>query len=251
MWFEVLFVRSNLVSKLKGGVSGLMRAIVDLFFCLDGHDVGRSGILLKLPTDVYVQVFLKLGIVIADEAALHIMFVCKGAGGLKPCLLCQNVFNTKNTRGIVASDGTGWAVAHDCTESAKLVLHTRATIDAICRRLAAAHAGMSKPAFAELRTRLGWNFIDGSLMETSRHRAIADPTSIAMYDWMHVFFVQGVFNIHLGLLMQTLIHFNISYSMLEEYMDLWHWPHHLESRIATSNGVAQLEGERCLQSDGE
>lgn len=173
---------------------------------------------------------------IADESALHSIFGCKGAGGLKPCLLCQNVFNTRDTRGIVATDESGWAVAHDCCDSGKLVPHTTGTIDAICRRLSAARLEMTKGAFNDLQTRLGWNYIDGGLMELRHHRQLVDPTWFAVFDWMHVFFVSGVFNIHMGLLIEELAQVNVTCKMLNEYVDQWHWPVHIESKSGGSNG---------------
>ena len=98
MWFEVFFGRSSSVNKISGQVSAVFRAILDLFFNPAGHDFSRSGVLLGLPDGTFVQVFLKLHIVIADEVALHFMYMCKGSGGLKVCLLCQNVFNAKVVR---------------------------------------------------------------------------------------------------------------------------------------------------------
>lgn len=236
MWYEVLFARSTHVNKVAGQVSAVFRAILDLFFNPTGHDFSRSGVLLQLPDGAFAQVFLKLHVVIADEAALHGMYMCKGAGGLKPCMLCQNVFNAKEVRGAVEADDSGWAVAHTCGDAGKLVLHTTATIDAVVRRLATAKPVMGKTAFDELQTRLGWKFAVGSLVESTRLLRIADPTEHALYDWMHVFFVQGAFNIHMGLLAQALRGFSITYKMLDEYVGEWRWPVHLGSKVGRSSG---------------
>ena len=236
MWFEVFFGRSSSVHKISGQVSAVFRAILDLFFNPAGHDFSRSGVLLGLPDGTFVQVFLKLHIVIADEVALHFMYMCKGSGGLKVCLLCQNVFNAKEVRGAVDADGSGLAVAHTCHDYGKLVLHTTATVLAIVRRLASAKPVMKNGAFKELQTRLGWKFEGGSLVESTRHLRIADPTEHALYDWMHVFFVQGVFNIHMGLLATAVQVFSITYNTLDVYVGQWRWPVLLESKIAKSGG---------------
>lgn len=236
MWFEVFFGRSTTVNKIPGQVSAVFRAILDVFFNPVGHDFSRTGLLLGLPDGTFVQVFLKLSIVIADEVALHFMYMCKGATGLKTCLLCQNVFNANDVRGVVAADSSGWAVAHTCHDSEKFVPHTTATVIAIVRRLAAAKATLGKGAFKELEIRLGWKFAGGSLIESTRHLQIADPTEHAVYDWMHVFFVQGVFNIHMGLLATAAHDFSITYSTMEDYVSRWRWPVILESKIGMSNG---------------
>ncbi len=59
---------------------------------------------------------------------------------------------------------------------------------------------MKKGEFVELQTRLGWNFAPSGLVFNNRWRDIADPTKHCMYDWMHVWFVSGVWNVHVGLM---------------------------------------------------
>ena len=66
---------------------------------------------------------------VADEAAVHVLYGCKGQAGIKPCLLCANVFDRKEVRGIVDADSTGISVhhtEHDCT---KLVPMTMSMLD--------------------------------------------------------------------------------------------------------------------------
>ena len=134
-WFEVLFVRTNLVGTVKGGVSSLMRALMNAFFNPSTHDLRRSGVRLDLATGNNLHLWMSLDIIVADESALHSMFGCKGAGGLKPCLLCQNIFNFKNERGISEGDQGGWVQTHACTDSSKIVLHTPESITAVINRL--------------------------------------------------------------------------------------------------------------------
>ena len=52
VWFEVLFVRSNLVGTVKGGVSSILRALLNTFFNPNTHDLRRSGVCLRLKTDI-------------------------------------------------------------------------------------------------------------------------------------------------------------------------------------------------------
>jgi len=248
MWFEVMFARTKRVNEVKGSVSGVLRVIVEMFFGSTGYHFRTNGVFLPLEGGMFVHVFLELDIIIADEAALHGFYVCKGSSGLKCCMLCQNVFNSKDTRGIV--DGAGWAVSHDCHQTEKLVLHTRGTIDCICRRLAAARVEMSKSNFKELQIRLGWNLVPGSVMETSELRGIVDPTLHAVFDWMHVFFVQGVFNVHMGLLLQSLAAFNITCKMLDDYLHQWHWPVHLETKVGQSNGPLSAKRLQTFKKTG-
>lgn len=241
MWFEILFARTSRVNKVQGRVSAVMRAVVELFFNELSHDFGRTGVFLELAGGSFVHMFLKLDIIIADESALHGMYVCKGAGGLKPCMLCQNVFNTNETRGIVDSSVAGWAVTHDCDDSSKLVLHTSGTIRAVVRRLTAARGTIKKEDFDELQVRLGWSFVPGSLLLDARLLNLADPTIHCVFDWMHVFFVQGIFNIHVGLLVKELRPHRISYGTLHEYVGIGIGPFYSRAKL-------QSPGARCLRN---
>ena len=238
MWLEVRFVRSTVAQAIEGGVSALLKALLlQLFFNAGSHDFSTSGIVLPLPTGD-VRIFMKLEVVIADEAALHALYTCKGSGGLKPCLLCSNIFNFQVDRGIVEGDATGFAQYHTCNESRKLVAHTPGTIRGIVRRLQAASVHLSNAAFGELQTRLGWSHVGGSVVLDQRSLAICEPTQHACYDYMHVFVVNGVFNHHVGHLIAAVKSLaDIRYATLDRYVSEWRWPRALDAKVhATAGG---------------
>ena len=227
-WMELTLVRSTVVNNdIQGGMSALFLASLKLFFDKDGHDMALAGISVKLFDGTVARIFMKLAIVISDEAALHSIFACKGSSGLKPCLLCQNVYNFKNVRNIVENDTTGNAQYHTCHDWRKLKLHTPSTIKAIASRLSAAVATMTKTNFTELETRLGWNYIPESLIFSPDARKICDLTSCVVFDWMHVFFVNGIFNSHSGVMMWTFKSYGITYEKLRKYVEEWHWPSYM------------------------
>ena len=72
---------------------------------------------------------------VADELAVHVLYGCKGQSGIKPCLLCANVFDGKEVRNIVTADQTGLAVHHTEPDSTKLVPMTMGMLDWVVRRL--------------------------------------------------------------------------------------------------------------------
>ena len=47
------------------------------------------------------------------------------------------------------------------------------------------------------------------------------PVECFWYGWMHVFFVQGVFNMRVCHLMADLRPFYVTYKVLNAYMHLW------------------------------
>ena len=205
-------------------MAALFMAALNTFFNDQGHHMELAGVSLKLFDGSTIRIFLKLSVVISDEAALHAMFACKGSGGLKPCLLCLNVYNFKNARNVIEHDRTGISQPHTCTEWRKLKLHTTGTVTAIANRLSSAVMIMGKTNFAELETRLGWNYVPESVIFQPNGMRLCDPTKCVVFDWMHVFFVSGIFNTHAGLMMWTLKEYGITYGMLETYLAQWHWP---------------------------
>ena len=240
---ELCLVRSGLVKEIPGELSAVFKALANTAFLNQhSHDLSLGGLHLTLADGSPLHVFLSIEIVISDEGALHGLYSCKGAAGLKPCLLCQNVFRYNNARSIVANDASGFAVHHTCHDHTKLVPQTPATLSAIMRRLSAAAGIMSRAQFAELETRLGWNYSVHGLMQEERLRQRCDPCRCACYDWMHVFFVSGIFNVHCGYLLIALRPFGVTYGTLYTYVSQWRWP------IRIGNGAAEVLSEKRAKS---
>ena len=194
--------------------------------------MSSRGVFLKLPTGYSIRTCLKFGVPVADESALRSAFGCKGSSGLKRCMLCQNVFDAKNRRDILVDD-TSWAQDHTVSKLEKCVPHTKHTIAAIFRKLAVSKQTLNVGDFDELQTRLGWVYVKKSVMTDPATSTLIDPTQHVIYDWMHVFFVTGVFNVHMGAMMLKLSAFNISYSTLDRYVNAWCWPRH----VGTTTGA--------------
>ena len=55
-------------------------------------------------------------------------------------------------------------------------------------------------------------------------RTVANPPNVATYDWMHIFFVSGVFNTHLGIMMWSIKEYGITYQVVDNYLQRWCWP---------------------------
>lgn len=230
----MLLLRTSAVSEVKGGLTAVFGALLDQFFSPTGHDMRMAGVRLPMADSPPLHAFFCLGAVVADEGALHAMYACKGSSGLRPCLLCRNVFNRRSTRDIVACDLTSTARTHDCTELGELLWHSSGSLGAIVRRLQqAAASGGPRRTLEELQTRLGWTFEPEGVMFNSRWRDVADPSGIAMFDFMHVWFVGGIFNTQVGLALHALRGDGITPQTLHAYMALWRWPASVGSLVPT------------------
>lgn len=179
----------------------MFKKLVHLFIGPDAdHNTATSGLVVGRPGHA-MHLFATVGGIVADEGALHAVYACKGASGLKPCLLCTNVY-AADGRDIVARDATGTSVPHTCADSSRLRLHTRATVAAVLRALSEQAAQpKSKGKLEELETRLGWRHDPGALLADGWLLPHVHPALTCIFDWMHVVFVNGVFGAAVGQLM--------------------------------------------------
>ena len=181
----------------------MFKMIVYIFNGPDvAHNMATAGLVVGRPGRA-MHIFAKVGAIVADEGALHAIYACKGASGLKPCLLCSNVYaHGGGARGVVARDANGVSVSHACADVSLLKLHTCATVAAVLRALAdLAGQPKSKGKLQELETRLGWNHSPGSLLADGWLLPRMHPGATCIFDWMHVIFVNGIFGTAFGQLM--------------------------------------------------
>ena len=153
MWFTATLVASSKVSRIKGGMSAVMNLFLRQLWQPDGLDMERGGVSIPYGNSTRIQRFVKFGVALSDELALHMFYMCKGASGLKCCCLCTNVFDASTERSSVRSDP--WAVLHTCSDFTRFKLHTPASIDAVAKRLREASTTMNKRQFGQLQTVLG------------------------------------------------------------------------------------------------
>ena len=170
---------------------------------------------------------------IADEDAIHRQIGMKGSAGVKPCALCVNVFNGTNPDRLQASirEAPACAVAHLGSDHEKLVPATHDVMMQIARRLRDAHAdeGSKKGELHELQVRLGWSW-DPELVPRIR---LMRPAETICFDVMHVLFVSGVVQKHVGLLMKHAARargYPFKYNTLFGLIQSWNWPQLLHNK---------------------
>ena len=231
-WFEVAVVRSTLTRDIVGGVSGLFKKLVHLFIGPGAdHNMETAGVVVGRPGRA-MHIFASVRALVADEGALHAIFACKGAGGLKPCLLCTNVYaHGGGGRDVVARDASGVSVSHTCTDSSQLKLHTCATVAAVLRALAnIAAQPKSKGKLEELETCLGWRHDPGALLADEWLLPRIHPGATCIFDWMHVIFVNGVYATTWGQFAWHCMgrdgwkHRGLSYEAMHEAVQSFAWP---------------------------
>ena len=102
-----------------------------------------------------------------------------------------------------------------------------------------------RAGFQDVERRLGWNH-DHQLVQRVK---LLQPTLTTHFDFMHVIFVSGIFNVQLHLLCKQ---FNLG-RKLQEFAALeWTFPNSLNSRVGQAIDTALSKSDKfgCGASDG-
>ena len=89
-WFTLCAVRQSVVDDAVGEHTQVVQKATRWFFGGAGVDAQDIGVLVRLVSGREIRVFLELGVIAGDEPGIKEMMSCKGHGGAKPCIVCQN-----------------------------------------------------------------------------------------------------------------------------------------------------------------
>ena len=242
-WLEVCTVRSTIRKTMSAGLTGLFAALLKALFADDGPDMSVAGIDVELFDHRHVHLWIALRMTIADESALHGMLGCKGSSGLKMCCQCQNTFLLRYVTDRVALRAAG-GVLHTCGDISMIVMQTDAAICAIVDRSRAQKPLMGAGDFGELETRLGWNHIEGGLLQQEPLRRIFKPYTHVSFDFMHILYVNGCFNLQCGLFFHAIKPFGITDTTIHEYVSQWNWPG-FSAKISGSDAFTPPRFKSC------
>jgi hypothetical protein len=245
-WITLTAIRSSLVSDMAGGMSYVFRRLLPSFFDASSHDF-RAGIAVQVGLDVRL-VFGILDMIVSDESALRQTWLCKGASGTRPCMLCKNIVDKDSE--LTQCDDSGYLVPSSCCEFGKLDLHTDASIRDVINKLAANVTVLNKSQFAKLEQELGFNFCSAGLLCDEGLRTIVRPITTTTYDWAHVYLVNGLFALEFGLLNAKLKPHGVTYSDFHQYLQLWSWPVRISSRqgLLFNQESRRISESRCVQT---
>ena len=226
IWMPWSYTKSEFVNRLEGGMSQLMRPMLRSFFDSNGHNITLSGLLLRLD-DVSILIRAVLEIKVADESALHQVYMCMGSGGNLPCLKCSNVYSRDSGLAAHRAD----AVSTMCLDIGKFIFHTNESLRWLIRTLSTTAATAGITALREFETRVGFHHCPEGLLSDEGLVPYLRPADILMYDWCHIFLVSGLFQLFMGLFMR-LAHPHVLYSDCDAFVRKWRLPLAHESSAA-------------------
>jgi hypothetical protein len=234
MWNTLTAPRSDLVKRLPGGASELFRVCVE-YFTTRQQDL-TNGVVINLPGEASPRVvFGSVRIVVQDERAHKFGMSAMGASALKLCGLCANILSFKSDQLPCAS---GYFLPSTETDSDKFQLFEHADLLDIQAKLDhIAITGDSK-ALAEKQTQLGYNHNPFGLIGPG---VKIDVASSWAFDWMHTYFVGGIYQKELALLLGRLASHDLGGRRFHEYLQLWQWP----KAYASGKDICKHKQEGC------
>ena len=221
-WFTVVTAYSTHVKNVSAGLSQLVAAVLKCFFSDDGANLALGGVLLPFGEDG-IRLWAKLGGLLQDGGAHKSVWHSRGDGACKFCILCKNLFDEESK--VVDEDGTN-LLRCNVLKFDELELASSSDLRKTARYLESKQGTTPPGEFTNLQKALGMTHHKHALLLTRSLDAYVDPVAIYMHDWMHALFVDGVFNLVLYLLLETIIQigFNDVYSVFSNYIANWKWP---------------------------
>ena len=195
---------------------------------------------------------LKISNVLADESALKSVFGCKGASGIRTCILCQNVVSISSN----LVEGQHYLVDLSCSDPTLFHPATDESVWALYDNLAHQRAHLGKGAYEQLEKASGFTYDENSLMADHELRVFVRPISVYTMDWMHNFLCNGVCSVEIAACLgQCHSELGLTYAQLDSFVrSNWSWPssqsvHKIDAVFSHSRDMGSAETFRGSASD--
>ena len=257
LWFHLGSIRSAMIKDqrprrsdrdVKAGWSQFFRKAALKFFEFPRNL--KEGLFFNIAGEI-CALWADIGSVIADEAALKQVWGFKGASGAMPCFLCRNC--TLHSLQLHVSDSSGWLVSHTEPSLERFLPQTDQTLLEAAEFLATKHAEpVSKAQFARFEYSLGLNFNpEGALWSRDLLACLrGGPVSCSLFDWMHVYLVNGAFHSEVTACMEAAKGV-LSFHEAHAYLQPWTFPKALSSRGVTGRALFKKIDETVKSSASE
>ena len=261
-WFTVACQHSTLVNEMNAGLSQLMSAVLKAFFPEEGINFQTTGVLLDLGEYGSVRVWAKVVGFLMDGGAHKYCWHSRGDGASKFCLLCKSEFSQSSN--ICDDDGTN-LLACNTIKHSELKLSTSKDIRKVARHIQKKSPDGESPAppaaFTALQQALGMTYHKHSLLLEKKLDPYIKPVESYMHDWMHAIFVDGIWNVTLFLLLESMLlaGYKDVYQMLSSYVACWTWPNRIHQGSAHFSDIfsddrktthRKAQRIKCQASDG-
>ena len=221
-WGTAATTRTSTVHNIEAGIGAIIKLVMRKML-IGPQSFSSSGINLTVDGRS-LRVFAVFCGLVADEAAIHAVWMCKGAAGTKLCLLCLNIVNKDWIAVDLIGPGSFFKAFTTVRHERDCVMQTRNSIFAIIDELRLAQPTMGVDDFKIKQRALGFSYSPEMVLVDPELRAFVDPSTQTIFDWPHST-LQGTYPLQLSLLEQALRANGVRmYALLEEYLEDWHTP---------------------------
>ena len=194
VWLNPVSVLTSDVAKVEGKWSAMLRRYLQIHLFGDGG-LQTAGVPLELCGETYV-LRARLGGILSDGDGLRLALQWRGASSYRPCFRHCNIA----MRGMELGDAHFHEISS--SEVERLLVHSQHDLSSDVESLLDAerrniNGTLSDAALEEARKIAGYNITQSGLLvdpDINAHR-------LALYDWPHTVFQDGVFKPELTLLL--------------------------------------------------
>lgn len=214
LWCVFTVVRTTIVNRMPGKLSGLMKRVLFAFFPKHNRAPSLARGILVCHGGRSAVVSARFSGFVGDEKALKEIVGLKGAGGTKCCPTCSNVVRFLDAD---ARHGTS-LVGLDCSNYELLNYHTNQSFyDMVDRLKQAKRDGLPKTRIAQMEQIFGLHLDEDNICFDTDMRDIFRPIDHIFRDWMHTLVSNGTAGGHMAFLFKTMKDVGISYTYLSDY----------------------------------
>ena len=223
-WITLATVRHKDVLELEGGQNTLVKGALREFFGTsptspDAAFDCRRGVVIQLGESGPPKVlFADSDMILQDLLAHQEVLRIRGPNAIKLCMKCMNVVKHNST---CLPDASGSLISSTDLRVHLYKQHTTATVRAAVRRVAQV-AVENPPALEELQINTGFNYVPNNFI-VDEHLGIR-VGEVVVYDWMHLYFVDGIYVRELKALLGLLNTHGLGGNSLDMHLKLWTWP---------------------------
>ena len=221
-WFTLTVCRSKIVERCPGGMSAIFRILIAAFFDSNIADFFEGGVVVRL-SHGYQTLVMKMGAMISDLAAFKQVIQHKGHNGSLFCLECRNVIDT-TSRIRQPRDAEFKLCPATETNVNNFIVHTDASIVETVQYLHAEKSRMNKGTFNKEQQYLGFNYVPEGILLDRHMNKLFPIISLVMFDWMHIYFVHGIFQLVVGLMLNRFATLHMGHSIVHEFVSRFVWP---------------------------
>ena len=256
-WFTLCLLRSSVVAMVAAGISQVIGECLKLFFSPSGNaeDLSIAGMILEFADGSRHRLFARFKFFVQDGLAHKCVFGCKGDNGSKLCMLCKNLYAEASE--LTDEDGTDMLTC-SIINAADLRFATNDDIRGAMRRLEAAKAAGADD-FDLLQQAVGFTLNPNNILLDRELDRIVYPADCMMHDWMHLIFVQGIFNTCIMHLLHEIHQSGVTdiWDMFHGYVCMWTWPRRVQNKALlcafdskSKTSSSKAKHFKCKASEG-